>query len=976
MEISTYLRESFETGFIVKEHESSYEYQPQLMVNNKKAKKKILGTILHELGKCEAFYFSVAFLTTSGVAVLVNTLEELQKKGVKGKILVSQYQNFTQPEALKKLKKYKNIELKIVTLGDFHAKGYIFKHKDYYNLIVGSSNLTASALTSNKEWNLRVSGLRDSKIINDSLNEFNEEFDSATAVDDAFIEHYASIYSAQKQFFSKHMQTMEAINHVSILPNPMQQKALSNLSKLRSEMKTKALLISATGTGKTYLSAFDVKSVQPKRMLFLVHRSNIAKQAMESYKRIFANHQMMGIFSGTKKEIEKDFIFSTIQTISRDENLANFEPDHFDYIVIDETHRSGAETYQKILAHFKPKFLLGMTATPERTDGFDIFKQFDYNIAYEIRLQSALEENMLCPFHYYGITDITVENEKLDEDFTFLSLVSEERVNHIINTSRLYGCDDGCTRGLVFCNSNKVSRELSASFNRRGFKTIALSGENNEIEREKAINRLETDNPDEKYDYIFTVDIFNEGIDIPKVNQIIMLRPTQSAIIFIQQLGRGLRKTDQKEYLTVIDFIGNYSNNYLIPIALYGDSSFNKDSIRKLMAGQSDMIPGSSTVNFDRIAKERIFESIDNSKMQLLKDLVNDYKLLKYKIGHMPMMMDFVEHSSRDSFLYVNYSGSFFNFALDQDESFKGVLTQDEIKLLEVLSKEIANSKRIEEVVLLQMLLKQDTVLIETFEKCMHTKYAYTPSKETLESTLHNINLKFTTEKHKNKLVSVSEKYGYQLVNNDLGRVTFSEMMKQAVQNKHFKVFLTDALEYATYVYENQFKEGHFVNGFILYKKYSRKDVFRILNWRENPVAQNVGGYIVSPDKSNCPIFVNYHKAEDISSTTKYEDHFINNGTFAMMSKSNRTLNSPDVQALRNYKSGLRIPLFIKKSNDEGIEFYFMGDLTPIEDSFEQGTMEKEAGKEKGVSVVKIQFIMAQPVENDIYEYILSGIGE
>ena len=297
-------------------------------------------------------------------------------------------------------------------------------------------------------------------------------------------------------------------------------------------------------------------------------------------------------------------------------------------------------------------------------DGFDIFKQFDYNIAYEIRLHRALEENMLCPFHYYGITDVSIDDQLLSDKNAFLQLTNEERVKRIIEKAEFYGADDGVIRGLIFCNSNKVSYELSRRFNQKGYKTIALSGENNETERENAIKRLETDNLSEKLDYIFTVDIFNEGVDIPRVNQIIMLRPTQSAIIFVQQLGRGLRKLFNKEYLTVIDFIGNYNNNYLVPIALYGDTSYNKDHIRKLISNNSSMIPGASTINFDKIAKEQIFKALDNANLQLHRDLKNDYDLLKYKLGRIPMMMDFIEHSSRDPELYANYSRSYFNFVL------------------------------------------------------------------------------------------------------------------------------------------------------------------------------------------------------------------------------------------------------------------------------------------------------------------------
>jgi superfamily II DNA or RNA helicase/HKD family nuclease len=653
------LLDSLKTGFIDQSFISKKEYLPELLINDSYNGKKVLKTISRELKNCDEFWFSVAFVTKSGVSTLINLFKELEKRRVNGKILVSQYQNFTQPEALKSLLNFKNIDLKIAVDGDFHAKGYLFKKNNSYNLIIGSSNLTANALCSNKEWNLKVSATEDSKLIIDSVKEFNNEFENAVLVDDKFIESYALTYNSNKKFIYDSRDIIESFHNKSITPNTMQKEALENLKDLRSNNKDKALLISATGTGKTYLSAFDVKAYNPKKFLFVVHRRNIAENAMKSFEKIFGDSRSMGLYSGNEREIDADFIFSTIQTISRDEHLSQFDESHFDYIVIDETHRAGAKSYQKILNYFKPKFLLGMTATPERTDGFDIFSQFEHIIAYEIRLHRALEEKMLSNFHYFGVKDVTVDGQVLDEDAAFSLLTAKERVDRIIENAKFYGCDNGCLRGLIFCSSVAESQGLSDAFNTRGYKTISLSGKNSEEERIDAINRLESYDPSEKLDYIFTVDIFNEGVDIPKVNQIIMLRPTASAIIFVQQLGRGLRKANDKEYLTVIDFIGNYNNNYLVPIALYGDTTYNKDTLRKLMLSGSSLIPGASTINFDKITHERIFTSIDKANLHLKKDLVKDYELLKFKIGSIPMMMDFVEHGSRDPQLYAKHLKSY-----------------------------------------------------------------------------------------------------------------------------------------------------------------------------------------------------------------------------------------------------------------------------------------------------------------------------
>ena len=240
----------------------------------------------------------------------------------------------------------------------------------------------------------------------------------------------------------------------------------------------KALIISATGTGKTYLAAFDAKVFNPKKLLFVVHRLNIAKKAMETFQSVFGNTKTMGLYSGQKRELDKDFVFSTVQTISKSNHLEQFNKNYFDYIIIDESHRSGAQSYIRLIDYFTPKFLLGMTATPDRTDGNDIYSLFDHNVAYEIRLNKAMEENMLIPFHYYGVTDLSVNDEILENESDFRLLTAQERVNKIIDKIEFYGSDNGITRGLIFCSKKIEAKELSAKFNQRGYKTVALTGDN------------------------------------------------------------------------------------------------------------------------------------------------------------------------------------------------------------------------------------------------------------------------------------------------------------------------------------------------------------------------------------------------------------------------------------------------------------------------------------------------------------------
>ena len=959
---------SLQTGYVDKTIPSDLDYQPELLVNQKNPPKKVLSSILHELENCSQFYISVAFVTTSGVATIINKLKELESREIKGQILVSQYLNFTQPEALKRLSQFKNIDLRIATTGNAHAKGYIFKNKEHFNLIVGSSNLTAQALSTNKEWNIKVSALDESDLVEKLLNEFKSDFEKATHVTAEYILFYEEIYKNQFLLNTKNNLQRLVESQAIITPNSMQIEALENLKKLRADNKNKALIISATGTGKTYLSAFDAKDFNPKKLLFVVHRLTIAKDSLTTFRKVFGEHRTMGLYSGESRDLDCDFVFSTIQTISKYTHLENFSKNHFDYMIIDETHRSGADSYLRLIDHFKPKFLLGMTATPERTDGTDIFKLFDHNIAYEIRLHRAMEEEMLSSFHYYGVTDLLIENKEVDHKSDFNLLTSHERVDRVIEQAKFYGSDNGITRGLIFCSRKKEAVDLSALFNLKGHRTVALTGDSSEIERAESIEKLESDNLGEKLDYIFTVDIFNEGIDIPKINQIIMLRPTESAIIFIQQLGRGLRKVEGKGYLTVIDFIGNYENNYLIPIALYGDTSYNKDSLRKLITEESRMIPGASTINFDQITKERIFESIDSANMQLLSDLKKDYNLLKFKLGRIPMMMDFIKHGSRDPYLFVNHSNSYYNFVLKVDKDFNAELELKQVKLLELFAKEINNSKRVEESLIIKLLIESGKLSITDFKVMIFKKYHYSISDETIKSCVSNLNFEFIREKKEGKMLSVNEIYDLDIIKTENGGLIFSRIFLSYLKQETFQKYLFDSTDYSICEFDKLFVSQNWKNGFVLYRKYSRKDAFRILNVSVNPIAQNVGGYLVSPDNAHCPIFVNYHKEEGISESTKYEDEFVNNKEFDWMSKSNRKIDSKDVQSILGKNGDIRRPLFIKKNNDEGMDFYYMGEVNPELNKVEQTTMTNDKGKQ--ILVVKIRFNLENPVTAPIYTYL------
>ena len=613
------LNKALHTSFIDKSFPSNKDLRPKLFFNDYKRRMNLAFEITKRLKECDYFEFSVAFISESGLAVLKQILLNLKEKGVKGRIITSTYLGFNAPKMFKQLLSFTNIEVRIFEQEHcgFHPKGFIFHTGNHRDIIVGSSNLTQTALESNQEWDLFFTSHENGELASQVSNEFDIQWELSTPLTNEWIESY-------KETYVKPVRPASVQSSKTIKPNKMQEEALKSLKNLRDNNKDKALLISATGTGKTFLSAFDVKRFKPKRLLFVVHRRNIAEAALRSFQYLIPNVSM-GIFSGNTKETDSDFIFSTVQTIHKKEYREMFERDAFDYIIIDEVHRAGAQSYQDIVDYFKPKFLLGMSATPERSDDFDIYEMFDHNIAYEIRLIQAMEYNLLCPFHYYGITDMTIDGIEIDDKSEFNILTSELRVDYIIEKINEYGYSGDRIHGLIFCSRKDECKKLSQLFNMRGYKTIALTGDSSEEMRQKAIDSLES-NDENSLDYIFTVDIFNEGIDIPKVNQVVMLRPTESAIVFVQQLGRGLRKNDSKEYVVIIDFIGNYEKNFLIPVALSGQTNYNKDSLRQFVCEGSLITPGASTIQFDQITEKRIYQSIDAANFTQVRLIKDSYK--------------------------------------------------------------------------------------------------------------------------------------------------------------------------------------------------------------------------------------------------------------------------------------------------------------------------------------------------------------
>lgn len=968
------------TAFIDHTISSNLAYKPQFISNSYKEGRKVLSSVEDELLSCDEFCISVAFITMSGITPLLQTLKELEKRNVPGKILTTDYLTFSEPEALKRLAGLRNIELKMYITEDgregFHTKGYVFRKDEMYRIIVGSSNMTQSALTVNREWNTKIVSTDRGEYTKDILDEFNELWDSHKAlVFEQFIDRYDDRYTKNriinKQKAMAKAAEIPSMESYKLEPNSMQVKFITSLRKIFDAGENKALLISATGTGKTYASAFAMRELGFRRVLFLVHRNQIADQARRSFERVFSGSVSTGMVTGKYQEYDADYIFATVQTMSRDEILESYDPSSFDAIIIDEAHHSSAGSYRKVMDHFEPQLWLGMTATPDRRDAGSgsesIYDIFDHQIAYEIRLQHAMEEDLLCPFHYFGITDLEViadEGQSAEEKLeNFRYLTSDERVDNVIKQADYFGHSGDRVKGLIFCSRNKEAHELSVKFNERGLRTMALTGENTEEERAETIERLAGEECEDALDYILSVDIFSEGVDVPEINQVIMLRPTQSPVVFIQQLGRGLRKAKGKEYVVVLDFIGNYSNNFMIPIALSGDRTYNKDTIRRYVMEGGRVIPGCSTIHFDEVSKQRIFESIDrmSPKSTMLKE---KYFQLKDRLGRIPTVLDFYDHGEIDPMLFIAYSGTYDSFVRKYDKDYNVDFSQEEAATLEFVSSLLVNGKRPHELLMLQMLLEDDAISEETFCERLE-KFRMQSRHSDYISAMSVLRKDFINTQSEQKKYSHIEFVDCSSI--DMQSFSRSAAFYRRLQRKEFIEELQALVSYGLKKYVDKYSD-HDEDNLVLYEKYSRKDVCRLLNWERDDSA-TVYGYRIK--YGTCPIFVTYRKKEDIAESTKYEDEFINEQVFSWMTRSRVSEDSTEAQHIINSSdNGLRIYLFIKKSDGEGSDFYYMGRVHPV--SWKETVIMNDKGQ--SLPIMNFMMQMEHSVRSDIYEYITGQI--
>ena len=683
----------------------------------------------------------VSFLMESGVKLIQKDLEAIKDKNIPIRILTGNYLNITQPSALYLLKDIlgDKVDLRFYndTKRSFHAKAYIFEKDNEGEIFIGSSNLSRSAWTSGIEWNYRIDKKTNFEDFNYFKNMFEDLFlNHSIIVNDEELERYSKTWKRPK-IYSNINNKREDINYVyeenrnsnitsMFEPRGAQIEALYELKKTRLDGNDKALVVAATGIGKTYLAAFDSREFN--RVLFVAHREEILKQAYESFANVRTDKWLyvikdeeklvadkeeileykvnnkttqayeynMGFFKNSTKETKKDIIFASVQSLGKEKYLNEryFDKDYFDYIVVDEFHHAVSKNYQNIINYFNPKFMLGLTATPDRLDNKDVFSICDYNTVYEATLKTAIDKGWLVPFRYYGIYDESVnydkveyKNGKYNEKELEKALSINNRAELILKHYKKYKS----TRALGFCTSKSHAEFMAKYFNENGVPSCAVyssnEGEYNE-ERSIALKKLR----DEDINVIFSVDMFNEGLDIKSIDMVMFLRPTESPTVFLQQLGRGLRKDKNKKYLNVLDFIGNFKKANLVPYLLTGESKIRESNTTTIPSEED--YPEDCFIDFDFRLID-IFDRIKKATQKIEDKIVEEFFRIKEYLGHTPSRTDMFTYMDEDLYINIkkksklNIFRDYISFLVkinEYEDTLKDTLGHEFIKFIETTS--------------------------------------------------------------------------------------------------------------------------------------------------------------------------------------------------------------------------------------------------------------------------------------------------
>lgn len=842
--------------------------------------------------KCNSFTLSVSFIKKAGLVLFQREIEEALERGAKGRIITSTYQNFTDIASLKDFlawqNKYDNFEchLDMNCFGEngFHSKGYLFEYDDSIEIIVGSSNITRFALLKNIEWNISLISKNNIESYDEAIKNFEYLWDRTFKLSEDVIKQYNFVldYAIEKW-------DMDYINPLTqnVVPNSMQRKALKELTRYRDTGVKRALIISATGSGKTYLAAFDARNFDAKRVLFVVHRETILKDAKQTFMNVFGAEKTCGLYTGNSKDLDCNFVFASSNMLAR--HLTEFDKNEFDYICYDEVHHIVAECGKKILNYFNPEFLLGLTATPERMDNQDIFELFEQNVPFELRLRDAINNDLVVPFHYYGIRDDLINYGEDDKNKVSKNIAESDNIDFIVKEIEKHRLPNEKLKAVAFCTNIAHCSLMANELAMRGYSTVALTGENNTGERIKAFNDLQDETND--LEIICTVDILNEGVDIPAINTVLFLRPTESSTIFLQQLGRGLRKYQNKQYLTVLDFIGNdYSRSVQIALALgtLGKTTYTEKAYLKNLI-ESDYktlnIPGVE-IHIDELSKKEIVKFIDQENFNKKTFLKKDYENFKKYLNKdsIPTHMDYLESEiapDLNRFIKSKIGGkrirSYYEFLTMIGEENVPIFTEEEIKLIDSIE-ELLPIVRLDEFLIINYLLHHNEINIDKI-----VGYNSRVTNETLNNAIQ-----FLTNKEV-------------LVNNQLSVDNISNI----------KDYLEDLINYGINRYEIEF--GDFEGKYKLYANYSKEQTMTSIN-RKYTMDILLKGTYFDTETGDTYVYVGLKKDKAKQERTDYKDKFISPSIFQWESENNVTIDNSIGLKLKNTKN---IYVFVRKMDDE-----------------------------------------------------------
>ncbi|MEC5425306.1 DEAD/DEAH box helicase family protein [Virgibacillus sp. C22-A2] len=648
---------------------------------------KLHKQLIEDIQNSSTIYILTSFIMKSGAEVIFDALQDALKNGADIKILTGDYLYVTQPKALARLLDLEgnNLEIRLWRSSgiSFHPKTYIFQHQEEGAIIVGSSNLSRSALTSGVEWNLRMQRNASVDTFNQAIDLFIETFYDSQTIEinreslKTFQQDYDEFHAKNANLLStwtKHEEIELTLPNeeeelpqqivdnpaaytTKLEPRPAQLAALQELDDTMEEDYNKAMVVMATGLGKTYLAAFFAQRF--KRILFIAHREEILKQAKKSFEQVLGKSG--GLYNGLEKDPNHDMLFASIFTLSIQDQLYKFDPEEFDLVIVDEFHHAAAKSYQKVIDYFQPKFLLGLTATPERTDGQDVFAICDGNVAYEITFIEAIQHGWLAPFIYHGVKD-DIDYKKIkwlgnqyDQHELMRQQLQRDRAAQIYKKWN----EHKQTRTLAFTSSIQQAGFLSNYFTEQGVKSIALTSEQKDISRGEAIRILDTN----EIDIIFTVDLFNEGVDIPSVDTLLFARPTESLVVFTQQIGRGLRKYAGKNNCVIIDLIGNYRNADT-KLQVFNEFQADDAISRKNVV---PIVPDSCAIHFETEVIN-LLEEMRLKRSSRKERVYLDYLKVKEQLGKRPSYEEVHKHGTTNSKEYKQAFGGYFAFLNEYGE--------------------------------------------------------------------------------------------------------------------------------------------------------------------------------------------------------------------------------------------------------------------------------------------------------------------